>query len=67
MKCVMYIVAIEKRKLVFSASQYLKEIDLGTGVVQTLTTNTDTVFSLAYDNKERYMYVSRYIIGDIVR
>lgn len=63
----MYIVGIEKQKLVFSTDYYLNEKDLDTGVVQTLTTPNDIFFSLAYDNKERYMYVPRFRTGDIVR
>lgn len=63
----MYIVGIEKQKLVFSTPSYLKEIDLDTGVVQILTTQNGNVFSLAYDDKERYMYVPRHNDGDIVR
>lgn len=58
---------IDKQKLVFSTYNYLKEIDLDTGVVQKLTSQNEQVHSLAYDIKERYMYVPRYDTGDIVR
>lgn len=63
----MYIAGIDKQKLVFSTYNYLKEIDLDTGVVQKLTSQNEQVHSLAYDIKERYMYVPRYDTGDIVR
>ncbi|VDI81261.1 Hypothetical predicted protein [Mytilus galloprovincialis] len=58
---------IDKQKLMFSTYNYLKEIDLDTGVVQKLTSQNEQVYSLAYDIKERYMYVPKYDTGDIVR
>lgn len=63
----MYIVGIGKQKLVFSTPNFLKEIDLDTGVVQTLTFQDNNVFSMAYDSKERYMYVPGYHFGYIAR
>lgn len=51
----------------FSTSNYVKEIDLDTGVVQTLIFHNERVFSLAYDDKEKFIYFPRYDTGDIVR
>ncbi|VDI62042.1 Hypothetical predicted protein, partial [Mytilus galloprovincialis] len=47
-------------KLLFSRTLKLKELDLDTGVVKELATLKTVVYSLAYDVKERYVYVPRY-------
>lgn len=61
-----YIVGIEK-KLLFSTFNDFKEKDLDTGVVRTLFSQNENVYSMAYNHKQRYMYVPRYGTGDIVR
>ncbi|XP_071178159.1 protein cueball-like isoform X1 [Mytilus edulis] len=70
MKIFLFIIAdvygIEE-KLLFSTLNNLKEIDLDTGMVRTLKSQSGYIYSMAYNHKERYMYVPRYHIGDIVR
>ncbi|CAC5390806.1 unnamed protein product [Mytilus coruscus] len=56
-----------EEKLLFSTFNDLKEIDLETGVERTLTSQSERVYSIAYDHKERYLYVPRYRRRDIVR
>lgn len=53
--------------LLYSTNYDLKEIDLDTGVVRILINQSEPVYSMAYDHKERYMYVPRSNTGDIVR
>lgn len=64
-----YVISIAgiEEKLLFYTSGILKEIDLETGVVKPLTTQNTQAYSMAYDHKERYIYLPRYSIGDIVR
>lgn len=54
-------------KLIFSSPHSLKEIDLQTGTVKKLADINYTVESLAYDYKDKYLYVPRYEKGDILR
>ncbi|VDI27720.1 Hypothetical predicted protein [Mytilus galloprovincialis] len=54
-------------KLIFSSPHSLKEIDLQTGTVNKLADINYTVESLAYDYKDKYLYVPRYEKGDILR
>lgn len=64
--CFVGITHVEE-KLLFSTYYHLKEKDLGTGVVRTLTSQNDYFYSMAYDHKDRYMYVPKYSTGDIMR
>lgn len=45
----------------------MKEIDLDTGGVRTLTSYDNVVFTMAYDHEERYLYVPIYSPGYIAR
>lgn len=47
-------------KLVFSTAYNLTELDLETGVERELVNHSKIVYSIAYDVKERYVYVPRY-------
>ncbi|CAG2229957.1 unnamed protein product [Mytilus edulis] len=44
-------------KLLFSTANKVKEVDLDTGVVKELANESEIAYSLAYDVKERYVYV----------
>lgn len=54
-----FVIAGLQEKLLFSTANKLKEIDLNTGVVKELANHSTIVYSIAYDVKERYMYVPR--------
>lgn len=56
-----------EEKLLFSIYDNLNEKDLDTGVVRTLVSGIQLVYSMAYDHKEEYMYVPNYSYGDIQR
>lgn len=56
-----------ENSLLFSTIHDLKEIDLETGEVRTLIRQFEEINSMAYSHKQRYMYVSRFNTGNIVR
>ncbi|CAC5394968.1 unnamed protein product [Mytilus coruscus] len=49
-----------EEKLLFSTEYTVKEIDLDTGVVKDLANHSTIVYSIAYDVKERYVYIPRF-------
>ncbi|CAC5389363.1 unnamed protein product [Mytilus coruscus] len=48
-----------QEKLLFSTSTKVKEVDMDTGVVKELANHSSSVYSIAYDVKERYVYFPR--------
>lgn len=56
----MFVIAAREEKILFSTQYHVKEIDLDSGVVKDLANHSSVVYSLAYDAKERYVYVPRY-------
>lgn len=57
----------KEQKLLFTTFNRVKEINLDTGIVKELVNLGTTVYSMAYDVKERYVYAPRYAENSIAR
>lgn len=54
-------------KLLFTVDADVKELDLNTGNVTASIYTWSAVFSIAYDHRNKYLYIPRYQLNDILR
>ncbi|CAC5416400.1 unnamed protein product [Mytilus coruscus] len=54
-------------KLLFSVNGEVKELDINTGNVTTLVDIASTIYSMAYDYGNQYLYIPRHNRNDIIR